>query len=111
VISFRNIKECSRRRRLTKAAGLPNLRFHDLRQHAITELAETQASDQTILSIAGHVSRRMLEHNSHPRNQLKKAALDALVKTPKEEPANDQIELTSQRTSQMPFLMTSLPRK
>ncbi len=30
------------------------LRFHDLRHHAITELAESRASEQTILSIAGH---------------------------------------------------------
>jgi integrase len=38
------------------------LRFHDLRHHAITELAEGQASEQTIRSIAGHVSQKMLEH-------------------------------------------------
>src|SRR5205085_857934 len=44
-------------RSLTRAAGLKGLRFHDLRHHAITELSESQASDQTIMSIAGHVSR------------------------------------------------------
>ena len=32
-------------------------RFHDLRHQAITELAESKASDQTIMSIAGHVSQ------------------------------------------------------
>jgi integrase len=36
---------------------LAGLRFHDLRHHAITELAESQVSDQTIMAIAGHVSR------------------------------------------------------
>ena len=36
------------------------LRFHDLRHLAITELAESKASDQTILAIAGHVSQKML---------------------------------------------------
>jgi integrase len=41
------------------------LRFHDLRHRAITKLAESQASDQTIMAIAGHVSRQMLEHYSH----------------------------------------------
>jgi integrase len=46
-------------RQITKAAGIPRLRFHDLRHHAITELAESQASDQTIMSVAGHVSQRM----------------------------------------------------
>jgi hypothetical protein len=55
------------------------LRFHDLRHHAITELAESQASDQTIRDIAGHVSNRMLEHYSHVRMGAKRAALDALA--------------------------------
>jgi hypothetical protein len=54
------------------------LRFHDLRHHAITELAESQASEQTIMSIAGHVSRKMLAHYSHIRLDAKRRALDAL---------------------------------
>jgi hypothetical protein len=35
-------------------------RFHDLRHTCITKLAESQASDMTIMAIAGHVSKRML---------------------------------------------------
>jgi Phage integrase family len=54
------------------------LRFHDLRHQAITELAESQASDQTIMAIAGHVSHRMLAHYSHVRMEAKRSALDAL---------------------------------
>jgi integrase len=54
------------------------LRFHDLRHHAITELAESQTSDRTIMSIAGHVSQRMLAHYSHVRVEAKRKALDAL---------------------------------
>jgi len=65
-------------RSLRKAAGIPSLRFHDLRHHAITELAESQASDATIMAIAGHVSRQMLEHYSHVRLDLKRKALEAL---------------------------------
>ena len=65
-------------RSLRKAAGVPALRFHDLRHHAITELAEGQASDATIMAIAGHVSRQMLEHYSHVRLDLKRKALDGL---------------------------------
>jgi integrase len=57
---------------------LAELRFHDLRHHAITELAESQASDQTIMSIAGHVSPKMLAHYSHVRMDAKRKALDAL---------------------------------
>jgi len=55
------------------------LRFHDLRHHAVTELAESQASDRTIMSIAGHVSQRMLAHYSHVRIEAKRKALDALA--------------------------------
>jgi len=65
-------------RSLRKAAGIGALRFHDLRHHAITELAESQASDATIMAIAGHVSRQMLEHYSHVRLDLKRKALDEL---------------------------------
>jgi integrase len=54
---------------LSPTAGL---RFHDLRHHAITELAEGQASEQTIRSIAGHVSQKMLEHYSHIRMDAKR---------------------------------------
>ena len=57
---------------------LASLRFHDLRHHAITELAESQASDQTVMAIAGHVSPKMLAHYSHVRLDAKRRALDAL---------------------------------
>jgi len=66
--------------------GLAQLRFHDLRHHAITELAETAASDQVIRSIAGHVSQKMLEHYSHVRLEAKRRALDALATTRPESP-------------------------
>ena len=59
------------------------LRFHDLRHHAVTELAESQASDQTIMAIAGHVSPKMLAHYSHVRMEAKRRALDGLTATTK----------------------------
>jgi integrase len=59
--------------------SLERLRFHDARHHAITELAETAASDSVIRSIAGHVSQKMLEHYSHVRLEAKRRALDALA--------------------------------
>jgi integrase len=65
-------------RSLRKAAGLRHLRFHDLRHHAITELAESDASEQTIMSVAGHVSREMLEHYSHVRMKAKRRAVEML---------------------------------
>lgn len=58
-----------------KKAGLPKIRFHDLRHHAITRLAEQGISDPVILSVAGHVSKRMLEYYSHIRLEAKRAAI------------------------------------
>jgi integrase len=55
-------------------------RFHDLRHTCITKLAESQASEQTIMAIAGHLSRTMLEHYSHIRMAAKRAAVDAIAK-------------------------------
>jgi Phage integrase family len=61
------------------ARGLAGLRPHDLRHHAITKLAESsEASEQTIMSIAGHVSREMLEHYSHIRQEAKRRAVESL---------------------------------
>jgi hypothetical protein len=57
------------------------LRFHDLRHHAITELAESQASDQTVMAISGHVSPKMLTHYSHVRMDAKRKALEGLSET------------------------------
>jgi integrase len=59
-------------------AAFTGLRFHDLRHCAITKLAESEASDQTIMSIAGHLDRKMLEHYSHIRAKAKRRAVDAI---------------------------------
>ena len=66
-------------RRALKDADL-TIRFHDLRHTCITKLAEGQGSEQTLMSIAGHLSRKMLEHYSHIRMAAKRAALDAIAK-------------------------------
>ena len=58
---------------------LAGVRFHDLRHTCITKLSEGQGSEQTIMAIAGHVSRKMLEHYSHIRMEAKRAALDAIA--------------------------------
>lgn len=64
-------------RHALRRAGF-HCRFHDLRVTCIAKLAESQASDMTIMAIAGHVSRRMLEHYSRIRTEAKRAALDAI---------------------------------
>ncbi|HXS98713.1 MAG TPA: tyrosine-type recombinase/integrase [Candidatus Limnocylindrales bacterium] len=53
-------------------------RFHDLRCLAITKLAESEASDQTIMAIAGHLDRSMLEHYSHIRAAAKRKAVESI---------------------------------
>ena len=57
---------------------LHGLCFHDLRHHAITELAESQANDSIIREIAGHVSPKMLAHYSHVRMETERKVRDAL---------------------------------
>jgi integrase len=54
-------------------------RWHDNRHTLITELAESGAGDETIMAIAGHVSRRMLTRYSHIRTQAKRTALEDVV--------------------------------
>jgi integrase len=65
------------------------IRFHDLRHTCITKLAESQASEQTLMAIAGHVSRKMIEHYSHIRIEAKRAVLDAIAR-PVSEPDGAQ---------------------
>ena len=52
------------------------------RNGQITELAESGAGDQTIMDIAGHVSKQMLARYSHIRMEAKRKALEAIVKKP-----------------------------
>jgi hypothetical protein len=70
-------------RNARKRAGVTG-RLHDSRHTLITELAESGAGDQTIMDIAGHVSRQMLKHYSHIRMQAKRAALEAVCKNQQE---------------------------
>jgi len=55
-------------------------RWHDARHTLITELAESGAGDQTIMDIAGHVSKQMLSRYSHIRMEAKRDALEAVNK-------------------------------
>ena len=64
-------------RNVKKRAGVQG-RWHDTRHTLITELAESGAGDQTIMDIAGHVSRQMLARYSHIRMAAKRTALDAV---------------------------------
>ena len=63
---------------ICKNAGVKG-RWHDNRHTLITELAESGAGDETIMDIAGHVSKQMLRHYSHIRMKAKREALEAVV--------------------------------
>ncbi len=66
-------------RKETKVSG----RWHDSRHTFVTDLAESaEASDETIRSLAGHVSKQMLKHYSHIRMQAKRRAVAALEAKP-----------------------------
>ncbi len=80
------------------AKTIRGLRFHDLRHQAITELAEAGAPDATLMAVAGHLSREMLEHYSHVRMAAKRDALDklsgGLISHPEQiaKPASDRLQ-------------------
>ena len=49
------------------------------RHTLVTELAESGAGDEVIMSIAGHVSRAMLSRYSHVRMEAKRKALEEIA--------------------------------
>jgi len=53
-------------------------RWHDLRHTFVSRMAEGQASEATIMALAGHLSRNMMERYSHVRNEAKRGAIAAL---------------------------------
>ena len=65
-----------------KKTAKVELRLHDLRHTLITKLAESGAGDETIMEIAGHVSRRMLRRYAHIRTEAKRSALNAILVQP-----------------------------
>jgi integrase len=64
--------------RLRKVTGIKHLRPHAFRHLAVTELLEKGAPEQTVVAIAGWVSRKMIETYSHPRMEAKAGALNLL---------------------------------
>jgi len=82
---------------LVPATPFQGFRFHELPHQAISELAEAGAPDATLMALAGHMSRRMLEHYSHVRMAAKRHAVELLtgglleaptLKEPKTDPSS-----------------------
>ena len=57
-----------------KTAGV-TCRLHDFRHSFVSELAEAQVADSTLMALTGHMSKRMIEHYSHVRNHAKRKAV------------------------------------
>jgi integrase len=64
--------------KLQKATGCYGLKPHDLRHQCITSMLENGVNPETVIAIAGHVGRKMLEYYSHHRRQVKYAAVMTL---------------------------------
>jgi integrase len=58
-----------------RSAAKVDCRWHDMRHTFVSRLAESQASDATIMSLAGHLSRKMMERYSHTRAEAKRLAI------------------------------------
>jgi len=54
-------------------------RFHDLRHTALTKMAEANVPESTMMALAGHMSRAMLERYSHIRMAAKREAVESLA--------------------------------
>jgi integrase len=74
-------------------------RWHDNRHTLVTELAESGAGDEVIMSIAGHVSRAMLSRYSHVRMEAKRRALDEIAVRQRAADEKRQRELERQQAA------------
>jgi integrase len=81
----------------TKVRGTAKVagRWHDNRHTLVTELAESGAGDEVIMSIAGHVSRAMLSRYSHVRMEAKRLALAEIAA--RQRAADDRREAEAKR--------------
>ncbi len=66
--------------RIRRRAGVPDIRFHDLRHEATSRLAEAGWSDLEISAVTGHRDPRMLRRYAHLRPQDIAARLDEVHK-------------------------------
>lgn len=76
-------------RKLTKAAGLPGFRYHDLRHTFITNHAEMGTPLAVVQAQAGHLSKRMTELYTH----ISKRALEEAAAAYEERKAERQAEV------------------
>ena len=66
-------------RNMTRTAGLPWVRFHDLRHTAITKAREQGVDISIVKSLAGHVNSRMTEYYTHIGTTARRDAVNLLA--------------------------------
>ena len=78
--AWRSLVKAAAKSAGSEAAGKPfkGFRFHDLRHQSVTEMAEAGVPEAAMQSIAGHLSKKMLDHYSHVRMAAKRQAVEAL---------------------------------
>jgi integrase len=86
--------------KVRKKAGVTG-RWHDNRHTLVTELSESGAGDEVIMSIAGHVSRAMLSRYSHVRMEAKRRALDEIATRQRAADEKRKQEIERQRQAEM----------
>ena len=74
-------------RPLRKAAGLPGLRFHDLRHTVARDRLMAGEPEHVIEAVTGHLSRRMLGYYLHQRLKAKGQMLTRMEQRRKKESA------------------------
>ena len=90
--------------RATKAAGVPNLRFHDLRRTAVRNLVRIHGLDRTVAKkISGHLTDAMFEqYNITDEDDI----LAAKQKIDAATAASDRVE-----TVEVAELLAGIPRE
>jgi len=66
-------------KKIIKDTKITNLRFHDLRQEAVSRLVEAGLGDQEVAAISGHKSMQMLKRYTHLRAEDPVVRLDQLL--------------------------------
>ena len=67
---------------LTKKAGFPGLRFHDLRHTFVTHMVELGVPLGVIQTFVGHMSARMVRHYTHVSSGAARKAVELLDSYP-----------------------------
>jgi integrase len=87
---------------LREVTGIDHITPHVFRHLAVTELLEQGAPEQTVVSIAGWVGRKMFETYSHPRLEAKAETLELLNRSGHKAPERPTLKSAAQAIGLQP---------